>query len=119
MGANALRDLSRLLVDKWVVEQVEGLQWCRADGTSGRAGGGIGAVKDCQIRMALDALRHQINAAAVAVIHGLERVVLRVFPFVRGGKGMRGRTGQIEVPAHGEKRVTDRFRIEPAAGETG
>ena len=79
-ASSRVGELLRLLVDERVVHQVQRLQRRRAGDAAVGAGVGVGAVEERQERVPLDALRHQVDAAAVGVVDGLERVVLREVP---------------------------------------
>ena len=82
-----------------------------------RAGAGIGAVEDREVRMPLDALRHQVDAAAVRVVDGLERIVLGEFPLGLRRERMRAGGREVEVAAEREQRVADRLGVEAPARE--
>src|SRR5262245_56180888 len=73
-------ETTRLFVDEGVVHQIKGLERRCAGDASGRAGVGVGTIEQGQVRMPLDALRHQVDAAPVCLVDGLERLVLCKVP---------------------------------------
>ncbi len=83
-----------------------------------RAGVGVGAVEERQERVPLDALRHQVDAAAVRLVDGLERVVLREVPGRLGRERVRAAGRAVEAAADGQQRVADRLGVEPPAAGT-
>ena len=54
----ALRETAGLFVNEFVVEEIKGLQRSGAGGAESGAGGGISAVEDGEVWIALDALGH-------------------------------------------------------------
>ncbi len=80
---------------------------------------GVGAVEDGEVGVALDALGHQENAAALVVIDGFEGVVLGEFPLARLWKRMRAGGREVEVAAEKKESVAQAFGVETAAGGGG
>ena len=95
----------RLIVNERVVEQVESLQRGGARSARRGAGAGVGSVEDREVRVTLDALRHQIDAAVVRIVDRLERFVLGEVPVLLRRKRMRAAWSGFELAAQHEQCV--------------
>ena len=84
---------------KLAVHQVQGLQ--RTVGRGADVGGGVrvGTVEQAEKRMAMQPLRHQVHAAVIGRIVGLEREVLRPMPFVESAERVRPRRARVQRAA--------------------
>src|SRR5687768_10080400 len=114
-GENAGGELLRLFVNERIVEEIERLKRRGAGRAEGGAGAGISAVEDREIGMALNALGHQVNAAALRVVNRFEGIVLGIVPFLLGRERMCASRGAIDVVSEDEQSIADCFGIKPAA----
>ena len=102
-------------MNELVVKQEQRLQRSGARGANWGARGRIGTVENREIRMALDALGHQVNTAPLGVINGLERIVLGKLPLGLRREGMRTGGRRVEAAAERKQRVTDGLGVQTLA----
>ena len=100
-----------------VVQEKQGLRRHCGGAANGRAGIGIRPVEEGQKRMPLDALRHQVHAAAVVLIGGHVRAVLGIPPSGGRRERMPCPDRQIQVATRLQDGIPGFFRTQTAAGE--
>lgn len=106
-------------VEERVIQEEEGLSGDRALVAARGAGVGVGSIEQGEKRVALDALGHEVDAAAGGIVDRLERGMLGEVPGFFGRERVRATGGAVEVAADEQEGVADFLGLESAAGEGG
>jgi len=92
-------------VQQVAIHEEQRLDGCVREGPLRDADGRISAIEHGQMWMPLNPLRHQINAAAIARIDRIKRVVLHKHPRAHVGEGVRAARTGVQLSADQEQRV--------------